>query len=113
MNEKTSWHVALLGGVKRDGRWRMEAHTVLVTLIGGADLDLRGADLVTTDLVVTKVSLVGGVKVTVPPGVNVDVTNVSLFGGQRVEAPVDESARARVHIRSYGISGGVKVLTSA
>jgi predicted membrane protein len=91
----------------------MGAHTVVVTLIGGADLDLREADLATTDLMVTKVSLVGGVKLTVPPGVNVDVTSVSLFGGQNVQAPVDESARTRVHIRSYGISGGVKVQTSA
>jgi predicted membrane protein len=113
MTAKTSWHVALLGGFKGEGRWRMDAHTVVVTLVGGADLDLREADLATTDPVVTKISLVGGVKVTVPPGVSVDVTGVSLFGGRSVQAPVDQSAQTRVHIRSYGIFGGVKVQTSA
>jgi hypothetical protein len=113
MSEKTSWHVSLLGGFKGVGRWRMGARMVVVTLIGGADLDLSEADLATTDLVVTKVSLVGGVKVTVPPGVNVDVAGVSLFGGRSVQAPVDESARTTVHIRSYGIAGGVRVLPSS
>jgi predicted membrane protein len=113
MAEKTSWHVALFGGLKREGRWRMDAHTVVVTPIGGADLDLSEADLATNDVVVTKVSLVGGFKMRVPSGVNVDVTNVSLFGRQRVEVPYDESAPARVHIRAFSIVGGVKVQPSA
>jgi hypothetical protein len=113
MSEKTSWHVTLLGGFKRDGRWRMPANTVVLTSIGGVDLDLSEADLSTADPVVTKVSLVGGVKVTVPPGVDVDVTNISLFGGRNVQTQAGESAQARIHIRSYGIVGGVKVRTSA
>ena len=113
MSERTSWHVALLGGVRCDGRWRVPAQTVVVTLIGGADLDLGEADLAATDLVVTKVSLVGGCSVKVPPGVNVDVVNVSLLGGRRVEVPYDESATNRLHIRAFSIAGGVKVLPSS
>jgi predicted membrane protein len=113
MSEKTSWHVSLIGGFKGVGRWRMDARTVVVALVGGADLDLREAELTTTGLVVTKVSLVGGVKLTVPPGVNVDVSGVSLFGGRSIQAPVNESARTTVHIRSYGIFGGVRVQPSA
>jgi hypothetical protein len=113
MSENTSWNVALLGGVKRAGSWRMAAHTVVVTLVGGADLDLSDADFESTDVTVTKVSLVGGFKLRVPPGVNVDVTKVSLLGGQRVDVPYDESATNRVHVRSFGIVGGVKVLPSA
>jgi predicted membrane protein len=109
----TSWHVSLLGGVRCEGRWRVPAHTVVVTLIGGADLDLSDADLATTDSVVTKVSLVGGCSVRVPPGVNVDVTNISLLGGRRIEVPYDESAPNRLRIRAFSIAGGVKVLPSA
>src|SRR4051794_20072921 len=54
------WHVTPLGGMRRSGAWRMPATTIAITLIGGADLDLRAAELDAPVVTLTKVSLIGG-----------------------------------------------------
>ena len=59
--------------------------TIAVTLIGGADLDLRAAQLDAPVVTLTKVSLIGGTRITVPPGVRVEVSGFSLIGGKRVD----------------------------
>jgi hypothetical protein len=56
--DRTDWHIALLGGLKRGGRFTLPSRTVVVTLVGGADLDLREATLTTPEVLVTKVSVV-------------------------------------------------------
>src|SRR6185437_9816091 len=70
---RTRWRVSPIGGFRSRGRWRMPRHTVVVTLIGGAELDLRDAELEAPEVILTKVSLVGGVRVAVPPGVRLEV----------------------------------------
>src|SRR3954451_7002880 len=77
------WHVAPLGGMRRTGAWRIPATTTAITLIGGADLDLRAAELDAPVVTITKVSLIGGTRVAVPPGVRVEVSGFSLVGGKR------------------------------
>ena len=81
-----SWHVSPIGGFKIDGPWRMGRHVIVGSLVGGAKLDLSQAQLAAPQVTLTKVSLVGGTRVTVPPGIRVETSGFSLIGGTRIEA---------------------------
>ncbi|RGA06635.1 hypothetical protein DI270_002200 [Microbispora triticiradicis] len=107
-SQRTDWHVSLLGGLRHRGQGRMPADTVVLTPVGGADLDLGDAEMapVTT---VTKVSLVGGVRLRVPADAAVEVEGFSLFGGRAVDPATAGASGPLVRVRSYGVFGGVKV----
>jgi hypothetical protein len=98
--------------MRRRGTWRVPPKTVAVTLIGGADLDLRHAELEAPVATVTKVSLIGGVHVTVPPGVRVEVSGFSLIGGKRIEDAPASPGAPTLRINAWGLIGGVRVNTS-
>jgi hypothetical protein len=88
----------------------MARHVVVISLIGGARLDLGQAQLAAPDVTLTKVSLVGGTRVDVPAGIRVDVSGFSLIGGTRVEASPEPGPGApTVHIRAFALVGGVRV----
>jgi hypothetical protein len=109
---RTEWHVTPLGGMRRSGAWRVPATTTAVTLIGGADLDLRDAELAAPVVTVTKISLIGGMRVTVPPGVRVEVSGFSLIGGKRVtDAPAPAGAPT-LRLRGFSLIGGIRVRSS-
>jgi hypothetical protein len=109
---RTHWQVSPIGGMS----WRggtLEANTVSVSLIGGADLDLRDARLAAPEVTFTKVSLIGGVDLKVPRGVRVRVSGFSVLGGRSVKLddPVDPSAPT-LNLRAFSLIGGVSVRSS-
>jgi hypothetical protein len=125
----TQWSAALVGGLKRDGVFRVKERTVHVAAVGGAKLDHSQAQLpagpthlVKASLVggakltypagasaeVDAFSLVGGVKLAVPAGTTVEVSGFSLFG-QRCAGVAGEVGGSVVKVRSYSLIGGVKV----
>lgn len=109
----TSWHVSPVGGVRHRGRWRVPRHTVSVTVLGGLDTDLGEAELAGPEVMITKVSVIGGVDVRVPPGIRVEVSNFAILGGRDIDADVPPAPNAPVlRIRSFAIIGGVKVRRS-
>ena len=75
--------VRLLGGVRRSGTWRVPARMVVVTLVGGLDADLTEAEFSQPEVSLIKVSVVGGVDLTVPAHVDVQVSGFCLLGGVR------------------------------
>ena len=83
---RPSWHISPIGGLSVSGPWRMERSVIVVSLIGGADLDLSQAQLAAPQVTLTKVSLLGGVSIGVPPGIRVDASGFSLIGGTSVDA---------------------------
>jgi len=109
---RTHWQVSPIGGMS----WRggtLDANTVSVSLIGGADLDLRDTRLAARDVTLTKVSLIGGVDLKVPRGVKVRLSGFSLLGGRSIELddPTDPSAPT-LHVRLFSLIGGVSVHSS-
>ena len=106
---RTQWHVTPLGGMRRRGAWRVPASTLAVTLIGGADLDLRDAELDAPVVTVTKVSVIGGMDVTVPPGVRVEVVGFSLIGGKRIDDAPAPAGAPTLRLRAFSLIGGVRV----
>ena len=83
---RPSWHISPIGGLSVSGPWRMERSVIVVSLIGGADLDLSQTQLAAPEVTLTKVSLLGGVSIGVPPGIRVDASGFSLIGGTSVDA---------------------------
>ena len=112
-NGGTNWHVALLGGLARQGRWQTRRRTVSVSIVGGADLDLTEAVIPDEGTTVVKVTLMGGVKLTVPAGADVRIQGLSLIGGRRVEQGEAEPGAPVVNIHAYSIIGGVKARRTA
>jgi len=105
-----SWHVSPVGGLSVSGPWRMARHEIVVSLVGGARLDLSQAELAAPEVTVTKVSLVGGVRIGVPTGIRVEVSGFSLVGGTRVErGPEPGPGAPTVHVRAFSLVGGVRV----
>jgi hypothetical protein len=108
-----SWHVAPIGGLTVSGPWRMDRHVIVISIVGGTRLDLSQAELAAPEVTLTKVSLVGGVRVEVPAGIRVDVSGLSLIGGTRVEGgPEPGPGAPTVHIRAFSLVGGVRVRRS-
>jgi predicted membrane protein len=103
-------HLALLGGFRYVAAAPAPEEILSVAAIGGADLDLTGAPLppVTT---ITKVSLVGGVKLRVPADAEVQVSGLNIVGGRDTSDPTApaEGPTPVIRLRAYGLFGGVSV----
>jgi len=104
---RTQWHFSPIGGISRSGQWRMAPKTVSVTLIGGASLDLGEAELEAPEVVLTKISIIGGVHLRVPPGIRVEVSGFSLIGGQSLDIDDAPPGSPTVRVRHFGIIGGL------
>ena len=100
--------VALMGGLRASGQVRVEDRIVRVTTLGGMDLDLSEAEFTAPRVTIVKVSLIGGVELTVPADARVTVHGVS-FGGREVEPPTPDATGPEIVVHNYGLLGGVKV----
>src|SRR5215472_11484858 len=107
---RPSWHISPIGGLSVSGPWRMERSVIVVTLIGGADLDLSQTQLAGPEVTLTKVSLLGGVSIGVPPGIRVDTSGFSLIGGTSIDTGPEPGPDApTVHIRAFSLIGGTRI----
>ncbi|MFF3289759.1 DUF1707 domain-containing protein [Streptomyces sp. NPDC003023] len=100
------------GGFGRRGTWTVGRRFTAFALMGGGELDLREARFEDRETVIDCVAVMGGIQVTVPPGLNVEVRGIGLMGGfdehGSVEAAPDPDA-PRVIIRGLALMGGVAV----
>jgi hypothetical protein len=102
--------VTPIGGMVRRGRWSVERRLVFIAVIGGMNLDLREAQLTAPEVVVTAVSVIGGVNLIVPPGIRVEVDHFGLVGGRNIDTDeTPEPDAPTVRLRAFAIIGGVKV----
>src|SRR5262245_35846231 len=105
----TTLHLALLGGMRRDGAWQLRPRTIHISPVGGADLDLTEATLPGGEATIVKVSLVGGVKLRVPAGVNVAIEGFNLFGRRPADTGPLVADAPTVRVFAYGVFGGVRL----
>ena len=63
----------------------------MVTVFGGADIDLRDAILPGREITIRAVSVFGGLSITVPPEMRVVDSGVAVFGGRDVSGESAES----------------------
>jgi hypothetical protein len=85
--------IAIFGGATRKGAWRVPQTTTVVTVFGGADIDLRYATLPAREITIRAFSVFGGLGITVPPEMHVIDSGIAIFGGRDVSGESEESAR--------------------
>ncbi|MCG7528200.1 DUF1707 domain-containing protein [Streptomyces sp. OfavH-34-F] len=103
---------AFWGGFRRRGNWTVGRVFTAFAMWGGGEIDLREADFEDREVVIRCFTIMGGIHVTVPPDLNVDVRGVGIMGGFGEDAR-DESVPSpdapRVRITGFALMGGVGV----
>ena len=89
--ERGSRIIAVFGGASRKGAWRVPPSSTVVTVFGGADIDLRDAILPGREITIRAVSVFGGMSITVPPEMRVIDSGVAVLGGRDVSGDTAES----------------------
>jgi hypothetical protein len=104
------WTVAVMSGAHRSGRLRIAGRSTVLAVMGGASLDLREAEI-DRDAHVVAVSLMGGIDVRVPEGVEVQLDGVAVMGGKHLSGPEapDRPETPVLHITAVALMGGVSV----
>ncbi|MFB0626437.1 DUF1707 domain-containing protein [Streptomyces sp. AB3(2024)] len=111
----SSTAVAVMSGFQRKGRWVVPARFNAVAVWGGGELDLREADFAEPEVVITCVAIMGGIQITVPPGVQVDVRGIGVMGAfdHSGTQTVPQPGAPRVIVNGLAFWGGVEVRTKA
>lgn len=102
--------VAIFAGASRKHAWRVRKNTSILTVFGGAELDLTQATFESREVEINVFCLFGGIELTVPPGTDVDNQVMAVLGGSEVGklAPPDPSA-PRITIKGFVGFGGIEV----
>jgi Domain of unknown function (DUF1707)/Cell wall-active antibiotics response 4TMS YvqF len=104
--------IAIFGGASRKGAWRAPATSTVVTVFGGADIDLRDAILPGREITIKAFSVFGGMSITVPPDMRVIDSGVAIFGGRDVSGNSAESERPDspvLRLSGACVFGGISV----
>ncbi len=102
--------IAVLSGAVRKGPWEPAARIDVLAVCGGVELDFRDADLLEGATEVRILAVMGGVAITVPPDIDVEVRGSGLMGGfshHRQRAP--ESDAPLLRVTGFALMGGVNV----
>ena len=105
---------AIFGGVEKKGAWVCPRQVTIVAIFGGADLDLREAELApgVTELRIT--TIFGGVELVVPPWLSVEVDATAILGGfeELHRAPTTPDPERRIlRVTGTAVLGGVEIHT--
>lgn len=110
----TRWVIGVMGGGDRKGRWSIGRRCTVVNVMGSADLDLREALVEGRECEITVVSVMGGSRIVVPEGVEVELGGLALMGGNGldVKGPLARPGAPAVRVRAFSLMGGTDVKTS-
>ncbi|MFJ5679950.1 DUF1707 domain-containing protein [Streptomyces sp. NPDC093097] len=103
--------IAILGGFERKGRWTIGRRFNAFCLMGGAEIDLREAEFAAPEVEISVWTLMGGVNVIVPPGVEVESRGMGIMGGfdTREDGTPGDPGAPRVIVSGVALMGGVGV----
>jgi hypothetical protein len=104
--------IAVFAGASRRGTWRVPAASTVVTVFGGAEIDLREAVLPGPEIVIRLIAVLGAASITVPPEMRVIDSGVAVFGGRDVPGDSDEANTPDgpvLRLQGACVFGGVSV----
>ena len=107
--QKRRWLVSVMGGNERA---EDVAHdeTVIVDVMGGSDLDLRGASFPAGEASVTAIAVMGGSTIWVPEDARVELSGFALMGGNSNRVPKGSpSSGPLIRIKAWSLMGGIDV----
>jgi hypothetical protein len=107
---RSKFSVAVMSGARRMGRWVVPRTYVAVAVMGGIELDLREAQFSEAEVTLHAYTVMGGIEITVPEDVEVDVSGLAFMGGfdHNASAPGVPGA-PRVRVLGFAFMGGVDV----
>jgi hypothetical protein len=102
--------VAIMSGARRMGRWVVPRTYVSVAVMGGVELDLREAQFSEPVVTLHAYTVMGGIQITVPEDVDVDVSGLAFMGGfdHNASGPGVPGA-PQVRVLGFALMGGVEV----
>jgi len=107
---RSKFSVAIMSGARRAGRWVVPRTYVGVAVMGGVELDLRDAQFSEPEVTIHAYTLMGGIEITVPEDIDVDVSGIACMGGfdHNASGPGVPGA-PRVRVVGCAVMGGVEV----
>jgi hypothetical protein len=107
---RSKFSVAVMSGARRAGRWVVPRSYVGVAVMGGIELDLREAQFAEPEVTIHAYTVMGGIEITVPEDVDVDVSGFAFMGGfdHNASGPGVPGA-PRVRVIGFALMGGVDV----
>ena len=107
---RSKFSIAILSGARRTGRWVVPRDYVCVAVMGGVEIDLRDAQFSEPVVTLHAYTVMGGIQITVPEDVDVDVSGLALMGGfdHNADGPGVPGA-PRVRVLGFALMGGVEV----
>ena len=110
--EGRRWSFAMMSGTTRSGRWALARAHNAVAVMGGVDLDLRGAELESPEVVIRAFALMGGVDIVVPEDCVLDASGFGLMGGfdHSDKAGEPPTGAPVVKVRGFAFMGGIDVV---
>lgn len=107
---RSKFSVAIMSGARRMGRWVVPRTYVSVAVMGGIELDLREAQFSEPVVTLHAYTLMGGIQITVPEDVDVDVSGLAFMGGFDHNASGPGAPGApQVRVVGFALMGGVEV----
>ena len=111
--EGARFHICLMSGREKKGRWTPGDPNIAFAMWGGSCLDL--SDVEARNVNIVSFVLMAGIEIIVPHGAIVDVDGLIIMGAteekvKESEVPVPDPMRVR--IRSFGMMGGCEVRTT-
>lgn len=102
---------AVMGAFQRKGRWTAPRRFTAFTFWGGGHIDLREADFADREIHINCWTVMGGIQVTVPPGVEVVIRGTGVMGGfdHREDGAPGDPGAPRVVVTGFAFWGGVGV----
>ncbi|HUO70185.1 MAG TPA: DUF1707 domain-containing protein [Solirubrobacteraceae bacterium] len=109
--EGTRRVLSILSGSERKGRWRLAPTCSVVNVLGGSELDLSDAELAAERVELKIFTLLGGAKIVLPDGLDVEISEVAILGGNAIDVGDEQPGHGGpvVHLRLVTILGGVEV----
>ena len=103
--------VAVFSGSRRAGVWQPARLNQVMAVFGGAELDLREAQLPPGEIEIRVFCMMGGVEITVAPGTHVQLECHAIFGGVEQEDATSPPEPGATVVRVTGMVffGGVEV----
>jgi len=106
--------VAVMSGAMRKGSWVVPRQHTSFAFWGGVEIDLRTARYAEKQTTITAIAIMGGIQITVPDDINVDVTGIGLMGGfmldDKAGTPPAPATAPTVKVNGLAFWGGVVVI---
>ena len=103
-------HVTVLGDLRRSGRWRVPARSRWTTIIGDVVLDLRQAEVVSSEVEIEAKTVLGDVVLLGPEGVEVEIRGSTLLGDTKQDTGhIGAPGAPRVVLTARTVIGDVRV----